>query len=136
MSRLGPGSGPIASSSQLCLRACVGRDGSERPCHLVVPGPFCRLCSQSPQPGYHCHSKFWMCSWNRTSPLVLCITIYAITFAAHARRGLMSVQQQRHNSTVYLRTAQSKNTIWHSFLFLFFSRPSAIVFYLLTLVYM
>ena len=31
MSRLGPGSGPIASSSQLCLRACVGRDGSERP---------------------------------------------------------------------------------------------------------
>ena len=71
MSRLGPGSGPIASSSQLCLRACVGRDGSERPCHLVVPGPFCRLCSQSPQPGYHCHSKFWMCSWNRTSPLGL-----------------------------------------------------------------
>ena len=51
MSRLGPGSGPIASSSQLCLRACIGRDGSERPCHLVVPGPFCRLCSQSPQPG-------------------------------------------------------------------------------------
>ena len=61
MSCLGPGSGPIASSSQLCLRACVGRDGSERPCHLVVPGPFCRLCSQSPQTGYHCHSKFWMC---------------------------------------------------------------------------
>ena len=90
MSRLGPGSGPIASSSQLCLRACVGRDGSERPCHLVVPGPFCRLCSQSPQPGYHCHSMCLLnlCCKNFIALVMLIMSSVLLTLGAHAQRGL------------------------------------------------